>query len=197
MFQVSIREEHNATIVSDNGVIARLMSLGERPVERIVWGSDPKLLGEAVSDIRALHTGVSLLLAAKTGEVVRVTPTPTLPLPPPGGRIGGLINGNGHGQAAVPASAPSTSRGSIPDVPVWKTIPVDPELTRILPNRILWRLRRAGITTLSQARALAESGDAHPARRSKFVGTLIVGKLKAALDRQGLAKGKRPRRSRA
>lgn len=192
MFQVSIREEHDATIVSDNGGIARLMNLGERPIERVVWGGDPKLLGEAVSDIRALHTGVSLLLAAKAGEVVRVTPTPTVP----GGRIGGLLNGNGH-HATAPTRETPAAAPSIPDVAGWKAIPVEPELSRILPNRILWRLRRAGITTIAQARELA-TNDAHPGRQSKFVGAHIVAKLKIALDKQGLAKrSKRPRRARA
>lgn len=65
-------------VISDNGTIAGMLGLGNRPVERVALKSDARALAQAMNDLKALHSGALLLLAEKRGEVARVgVPPPT------------------------------------------------------------------------------------------------------------------------
>jgi len=186
MFQVSIRKENGATIVSDQGAIAELLAIGKRPIERVVWGNDFAKIGEAVSDIESFFTAITLQVAEKSGKVERVgvpaavaaglagdpgTPTrEAAGIPtsiPPKNRVAAHVNGNGNGNGHAP-----------PPAPVKPEVAAELEAFIALDARALWRLRHAGFKSLDEVRAWARDKGTDSRHLGNRVRSVTVASLK-------------------
>jgi hypothetical protein len=189
--EITLREEHGVTVVSDGGATARMLDLGDRPIERVVPGGDMEKLGIAVSDLKAIFTGVALTVAAKSGEIERVDPAPMTTkavenlaaATMAAAQANGHTNGNGHAHPHL-HDPPALRVAGVPDVTGWRAKPVDPELERLVTGQILWRLRRAGVTTIAEAQDFVSNED-YPARLSRFVGASVIKAVAKALKSRG------------